>query len=62
MEKTRDMTFEEWLREVRKFLVEAGYSPDPEDARQCGSDEGWREYFENGYAPREAVKEDFSYA
>ena len=62
MNQVEETTFGEWLKEVRRYLVEAGYSRDAEDAENCGSDQGWREYFENGYAPREAVREDYSYA
>lgn len=56
------MDFEHWLAEVRKLLVKLGYCASPEAARGWGSDEGWKEYFDEEYTPREAVEEDFSYA
>lgn len=56
------MDFEQWLAEVRRLLVEGGFCPTPQDAAEVGSEEGWKIYFDDGYAPQEAVAEDFSYA
>lgn len=56
------MDFRQWLSELRKLLLDGGYCPTPKDADDCGTEDDWRSYFDDGYTPQEAVSEDFSYA
>lgn len=61
-EMTERKNFRRWVRRVREIIVEFGCYATVEEAERYGSDDDWRGYFYEGYTPREAVLEDFSYA
>lgn len=46
--------FHQWEAEVQRLLINVGFSVDDFDS------EAWREYFDNGYLPKDAVYEDLS--
>ncbi len=56
------MDFTQWLAELQRLLVEAGYCLTEGEAKNYGSVDVWKVYYEGGYSPQEAVSEEFSYA
>lgn len=48
------MEYELWLKEVNRHYNDYGYPHEIKD------EECWREYYENGYHPDDAVVEDIS--
>ena len=56
-----DITFDEWLLELDKVTHEYGHSPESSYSKETGQ-ECWREYYEDGYSPEEAYREDISNA
>lgn len=48
------MEFKEWFIELIEYANEKGLPVNLEDP------ESYREYFEDGYTPRDAIEEDFS--
>lgn len=52
--------FSTWMRRLRAAMIEAGCGT-PEQVEKYGSAEDWRMYFDSGYSPTDALREDFSY-
>lgn len=48
------LTWEEWLDELRQTAVPYSWP--------IGDPEAWREFYNDGYSPREAIEEDISNA
>lgn len=52
--------FSTWMKRLRKAMIKAGCGTF-EQVEKYGSAEDWRTYFESGYSPTDALREDFSY-
>jgi len=48
------MTFDEWFADVKELAKEYDWP--------VGNPEDWREFYDDGYSPREAILEDISQA
>lgn len=56
------MNFEEWFKELRQLMIdEFNFPPDKPDAFY-GDAESWKEYYDDGYTPYDAIREDLSCA
>jgi hypothetical protein len=55
------MDFTQWIAELQRLLVEAGYCLTEKEAKNYASVDVWKVYYEGGYTPQEAVSEEFSY-
>lgn len=55
------LKFEMWLKILRKMLVEDFKFPSDDNAKEYGADEDWKPYFDDGYSPDEAIREDFNH-
>ena len=56
-----DMSWEDWKAELDRLAI-AGDIYGPEGAIEACGEESWRDYFEDGYSPQEALDEDIDYA
>lgn len=54
------VTFEIWFAELKKVAIEQYQFS--EGCRDSFDADAFREYFDDGYSPAEAIEEDLSYA
>lgn len=54
-----DLTFEQWFEQLKARFESIGM---PHYIKATANDESWKQYFNNGYSPDDAAREDLSYA